>query len=92
MKITPVMCTLLNLLIANVIVDHGLSGLKSGYKFEIVTNDPEQLSNELIERLRHGVTSIQVHGMYSDTDKYMLVCIINKRQIGEMMKIIKRQE
>ena len=89
MKITPVMCTLLNLLIANVIVDHGLSGLKSGYKFEIVTNDPEQLSNELIERLRHGVTSIQVHGMYSDTDKYMLVCIINKRQIGEMMKIIK---
>ena len=89
MKITPVMCTLMNLLIANVIVDHGLSGLKSGYKFEIVTNDPEQLSNELIERLRHGVTSIQVHGMYSDTDKYMLVCIINKRQIGEMMKIIK---
>ena len=89
MKITPVMCTLLNLFIANVIVDHGLSGIKNGYKFEIVTDAPEQLSNELIERLRHGVTSIQVHGMYSDTDKYMLVCIINKRQIGEMMKIIK---
>ena len=89
MKITPVMCTLLNLFIANIIVDHGLSGIKNGYKFEIVTNDPERLSKELIEKLHHGVTSIQVHGMYSDTNKYMLVCIINKRQIGEMMKIIK---
>ena len=89
MKITPVICTLLNLFIANVIVDHGLSGIKNGYKFEIVTNHPNELSQEIITKLRHGVTKIEVHGMYSDTDKYMLVCIINKRQIGEMMKIIK---
>ena len=89
MKITPVMCTLLNLFIANVLVDNGLSGMKNGYKFEIVTNDPDGLSKELLERLHHGITKIQVHGVYSDTDKYMLVCIINKRQIGEMMKILK---
>lgn len=89
MKVTPVICTLLNLFIANVIVDNGLSGLKNGYKFEIVTSEPQELSDELIKRLKHGVTEIKVHGMYSDTDKYMLVCIINKRQIGEMMKIIK---
>lgn len=89
MRITPVICTLLNLFIANVIVDHGLSGLKNGYKFEIVTSHPAELSEELMTRLHHGVTKIKVHGMYSDTDKYMLVCIINKRQIGEMMKIIK---
>lgn len=89
MKITPVMCTLLNLFIANIIVDNGLSGLKNGYKFEIITNHPNELSEELLNRLHHGVTEIKVHGMYSDTDKYMLVCIINKRQIGEMMKIIK---
>ena len=89
MKITPVICTLCNLFIANVIVDHGLSGIKSGYKFEIVTNNPDELSKELLNRLHHGVTEIRVHGMYSDTDKYMLVCIINKRQIGVMMKILK---
>lgn len=89
MKITPVACTLINLLIANVIVDNGLSGIKDGYKFEIVTDQPEELAAELMSRLKHGVTEINVHGMYTDTDKYMLVCIINKRQIGEMMRIIK---
>ena len=89
MRITPVICTLLNLFVANLIVDHGLSGLKNGYKFEIITSSPNELSAELMSRLRHGVTEIKVHGMYSDTDKHMVVCIINKRQIGEMMKIIK---
>ncbi len=89
MKVTPVICTLLNLFIANVLVDRGLAGIKNGYKFEIVTDNPEELSKELLTKLKHGVTELKVHGMYSDTDKYMLVCIINKRQLGDMMRILK---
>ena len=89
MKVTPAICTLLNLFIANLIVDRGLSGIKNGYKFEIVTASPTELSAELMAKLKHGVTEIKVHGVYSDTDKHMLVCIINKRQIGDMMKILK---
>ena len=89
MRVTPVICTLINLFIANVVVDNGLSGLKNGYRFDIVTSHPDELSQELMAKLKHGVTEIKVHGMYTDTDKYMLVCIINKRQIGEMMKILK---
>ena len=90
MKFTPALCTLMNLFVANIIVDRGLGGIKNGYKFEIVTDQPEVLAKELMTELKHGVTEIRVHGMYSDTDKYMLICIINKRQIGEMMKLLKR--
>ena len=88
-NVTPTICTLLNLFIANVVVDYFLAGIKNGYKFEIVTNNPDELSAELLEKLKHGVTEIRVQGMYSHTEKYMLVCIIRKKQIGEMMKIIK---
>ncbi len=90
MKVTPVICTLLNLFIANIIVDNGISGIKEGYKFEIVTTEPDKISEELMAKLKHGVTEIKVHGMYSHADKYMIVCIINKRQIGDMMRIIKK--
>lgn len=90
MKITPVICTLINLFIANVVVDNLLSGMKVGYKFEIVTDNPDELSKELIEKLHHGVTELRVEGMYSHTEKFMIVCIIRKKQIGEMMKIIKK--
>ncbi len=90
MKVTPVMCTLLNLFIANVVVDRGLGGIKDGYKFEIITSNPDALADELMRSLKHGVTSMKVEGMYAHSERYMLVCIINKRQIGEMMKIIKK--
>jgi uncharacterized membrane-anchored protein YitT (DUF2179 family) len=90
MKVTPVMCTLLNLFIANVVVDRGLGGIKDGYKFEIITSNPDALADELMTKLKHGVTSMKVQGMYAHSEKYMLVCIINKRLIGEMMKIIKK--
>ncbi len=90
MKIAPVICTLLNLFIANVVVDNMLAGLRDGYKFEIVTDKPDELAEELIAQLKHGVTEIRVQGMYSHTEKFMLVCIIRKKQIGEMMKIIQR--
>ena len=90
MKITPVICTLLNLFVANVMVDYALSGVRSGYKFEIVTDKPEEISAVLMEELGHGVTEIRVLGMYSHTEKYMLVCIIRKKQVGKMMKIIQK--
>ena len=88
MKITPVICTLINLFIANVVVDNALSGLRNGYRFEIVTDNPEELSKRLLTELGHGVTEIKVVGMYSHTERYMLVCIIRKKQIGQMMKIL----
>ena len=88
MKVTPVICTLINLFIANVVVDSFLAGLKRGYKFEIITEQPEELASELMQKLGHGVTEIRVQGMYSHTEKHMVVCIIRKKQIGEMMKII----
>ena len=90
MRFTPALCTLMNLFVANIIVDRGLGGMKNGYKFEIITDNPQELAEALMKEMKHGVTRISVHGMYSDTDKYMLICIINKRQIGEMMKLLKR--
>ncbi len=89
MKVTPVVCTLINLFIASVIVDHILAGIKDGYRFEIVTDEPGGITDDIITKLKRGVTLVKAHGMYSDTDKSLLICIVNKRQIGEMMKIIK---
>ena len=89
MKVTPVMCTLINLFIANIVVDNGLSGIKNGYKFEIITDQPDEIAQEIMTRLVRGVTRIEARGAYTDKQKHILICIVNKREIGEMMKIIK---
>lgn len=90
MNITPVICTLINVFIANVVVDTVLSGAKNGYRFEIITNRPDEIAQDLLSELGHGVTQIEVQGKYSHDNKSMLVCIIRKRQIGQMLKILNR--
>lgn len=89
-QITPTLSTLINLFIANVVVDLLLAGTKTGYKFEIISDNPDDLTKEILENLHHGVTEINVTGMYSNTNKYMIVCIVRKRELGEMMKIVKK--
>ena len=43
-----------------------------------------------MERTHHGVTLVHATGMYSHTDRSMLVCLIRKRQIAELQRIIKQ--
>lgn len=92
MKISPVICTLINLFIANVVVDQVLLGAKNGYKFEIVTDNPDEITQELFDKTHHGATQINVTGVYLKKDKFMIVCIVRKKQIGDVMKIIKNHK
>lgn len=88
--IEAAIATLISLFIANFVVDVGLQGTKAGYRFEIVTDNPDKMAAEIIELVRHGVTEMSVRGMYSGTDKTMLVCIVRRREMGKMMTLLKK--
>lgn len=85
-----VISTLCNIFISDIVVDFTLQGVKNGYKFEIITEHAEDISAELMETLGRGVTTIHAEGMYTHTDKTLLICIVRKRQVGEFLKILKR--
>ena len=89
-NIEATICTLMNLFIANLVVDYCLQGAKEGYKFEIITDDPETISQEIMQTLNHGVTEMRVSGMYTHKEKFMIICIIRKRELSKMMKLIKK--
>lgn len=89
-SIEPTIATIVNIFIANFVVDYCLQGAKEGYKFEIVTDSPEEISTEIMTVLQHGVTEMNVQGMYTHKNKYMVVCIVRKRELGKMMRIIKK--
>ncbi len=89
-KLDPVLLALVSLFVTSKTSDAILHGFKIAYKFEIVTNAPEEIASEIMAKLHHGVTRMSAEGMYSHTDKSMLVCIIRKRQIAELQRIIKQ--
>lgn len=88
--VNPVISTLLNIFISDIVVDFMLSGLKSGYKFEIITDKADELAEELMTTLGRGVTTIHAEGMYTHADKELLICIVRRRQVGDFLKILKR--
>ena len=90
--VNSVIATLTNIFISDLVVDYMLQGLRSGYKFEVITDKAEEISSELMKKLRRGVTLLHAEGMYTHTDKALLICIVRKREVGEFLKLLKKYD
>ena len=89
-KLDPVLLALISLQVTSKICDFVLQGFKVAYRFEIITDRAEELAKEIMEKTHHGVTEINATGMYSHEGRALLVCVIRKRQIGELQRILRR--
>ena len=89
---TPVFMSFTQQFSSAMVGDVILTGFKSAIKYEIITDSPEELSAELIAKLRHSVTKIDAMGMYAHSDKALLICVIHKRQVSEFNKILKKYD
>lgn len=88
--LTPVFMSFTQQFSSAMVGDVILTGLKSAIKYEIITDEPEALSAELIAKLKHSVTKIDAMGMYAHSEKALLVCVIHKRQVTEFNNILKK--
>lgn len=88
-RLDPVLLALVSLFVTSKMCDIILQGFKVAYKFEIITDRPDEIAAEIIQKTHHSVTRIEAEGMYSHAGKSMLVCIIRKRQIALIQRIIR---
>ena len=88
MSYEPVILCALYVFLCGKVSDSILKGARTAAKFEVITTHPEELSRELMTTLRHGCTVISAKGMYTGTDKYIIVCVVNPRQVVEFERII----
>ena len=86
----PVCLCLLYCFIASYMGNLMLKGNKRAYQFVIVTSNPEPLERDIITELRHSATRLTGHGIYSQQEKAVLFCVVNKHQIVDFEKILKR--
>lgn len=89
-KIEPVILCIVYCYLSSQVSDMMLKGFKAAVKFEIVTEQPEELSKALMEKLHHGVTALSATGGFTHKEKTLLICLVNKRQIVEFQKIIQQ--
>lgn len=89
-SLIPVLLALVSLYVTSKTSDLIIHGFNTAYKFEIVTDNPEEVSLELMNATHHGVTMLNATGMYSHEGRSLLVCLTRKRQIGVVQRIIRK--
>lgn len=77
------------ILIFSIVSEYILKGVKRALKFEVITDNPDELSSRIINGLGHSVTVTRGKGMYGNTDKYVLICVIRNNQIAKFENILK---
>ena len=89
-QLEPVILCILYSFMSSTVSDNMLKSGRSAIRFEIITDNPEELSRDIIEKLHHSCTLIPAKGMYSGKEKNMLICVINKSQIATLSKLIRK--
>jgi len=55
--------------------------------FEIITDFPEEITRDIIEKTGHSTTLVPAKGMYSGKETNMLICVVNKTQAAAVIQI-----
>jgi len=65
------------------------NGFQSAREFRIITDKPEEMARALMKELSRGVTAIPATGMYTKFTHTMLLCVVNRRQVMMLKRIMK---
>ncbi len=84
----PVALCITYCFISNFVGNYIIKGTKTAYKFTIITTHPDEISKEISEKLMHSTTKLEAVGTYTNTEKNVLICVVNKHQLLDVRDII----
>lgn len=65
------------------------NGFHSAIEFRIITEKPSEMATALMHELSRGVTLLPATGMYTKEEKGMLLCVVSRRQVATLKRIMK---
>lgn len=84
-----ILCILYSFMSTNV-GDRLMKSGREAISFEIITDYPDEISKELIQKLHHSATLIPAKGMYSGREVSVLICVVNKTQAAAVTRIVRK--
>lgn len=89
-EIEPVILCILYCFMSSTVSNNQNKSGRSAVRFEIITDYPEEISNEIIHKLRHSATLIPGRGMYMGREVSMLLCVVNNNQTAKLAAICRQ--
>lgn len=89
-RIEPVILCILYSFTTSTVSDKLNKNGRSAVRLEIITDYPQEISQEIIDKLHHSTTLIPAKGMYSGRETNLLICVVNKTQVASVTRIIRQ--
>ena len=89
-QMEPVILCILYSFMSTTVGDRLMKSGREAISFEIVTDYPDEISREIIEKLHHTTTLIPGKGMYSGRETSVLICVVNKTQAAAVARIVRK--
>lgn len=81
--------TIVALLLCMFVTDFINEGYKEIRAFNIITTKPTEISNAIMEQLSRSCSCTTAKGMYSNSEKCIVLCLVSKFQTNQLRSIIK---
>ena len=89
-RIEPVIMCILYSFMSSTVSERLTKNGRSAMRFEIITNHPEEIASEIINKLHHSATLIPGRGMYLNKEVDMLFVIVNNSQVNQLAQICRK--
>ena len=69
-----------------------LTGLRNAQMVYCISGKNEEISEEILKHLERGVSQLSIRGLYTGKDRSMLMCVVSRREIIPLKRIIRRHD
>lgn len=76
--------------ITSKVMDNVINGVHYSKLVMVITENGQQLGRAILDDISRGVTLVPVKGMYSGSDKSMIMCAASRRETVRIVRIIEK--
>ncbi len=80
--------SVLSMLLIGKFVDLVILGGNNTKSVYIITKKPDEMKQEIFNRIERGVTEVPIVGGYSKDSKTMLLCVVRNREYYQVIKVV----
>ena len=89
-QMEPVILCIMYAFMSSTVAERQMKSGREAVCFEVITDYPKEISNELIQKLGHSATLVPARGMYSGKETNLLICVVNKTQAASVARIVRK--
>ena len=86
----PLMYSIITIVISSTVTDLVIEGATGVRAYYIFTSKKQEVCDAIYKEIKRGVTEIKAEGMYTHTEKDILLCLINKYRAPRLKSIVSK--